>query len=476
MRLRAFLPVSVLTALVSISCATTAAFTDEARVTEAVRSGNAAAGVEVFRRQMPERDPILWNFDLALLERWAGNYGAAIPLMTSTDRLMEAAVTKSVTQEIGAALLNESIADYTGTLYEYLYINAFNALNYYSAGNFDEALVEVRRMGNKQKAYMARSGIQQATVQSDADAFADVQKSARSLGVDTAQIASRTPRAPEDADIFRDSSFARYVSAVFRVMDGDTDNARVDADVIAALNPAFPIREEFAVPPGNGRIDVLAFSGLIGRRTEQTLYFPEDFTGGLIPLLSLSVDGVDIPAFRIKFAWPVFLRSSDSSTVARIRVRLSNGRVMELPVLEDFNRAVEMDVQAAAQSAFRRSVVRSISKKAVAVAAGAATLYAAKQRLTESGGGVVSSLLYYSAYLGVVAAIAAVDQGETADVRQCRYLPRMVHAGGCTVEPGTYDVAVQYIGRAGNIVFEKRYTDITVREGQTVLVESSWLE
>ena len=63
---------------------------------------------------------------------------------------MEQTRTKSISQAAGATVLNENITEYNGNIYEYLLINAFNSLNYYNLGNLEEALVEIRKIENKQ--------------------------------------------------------------------------------------------------------------------------------------------------------------------------------------------------------------------------------------------------------------------------------------------------------------------------------------
>ena len=307
---------------------------------------------------------------------------------------------------------------------------------------------------------------------------------------------------------------------LFRLMNGDSDDARIDADVLAKLNPRFPAAQALTTPEGRGRLDVIAFCGLIGRRYEQAFYFPGDVVNGLVGL-NFSVigfgsaamivlppfpNGVVIPAFRLKFVYPAFDASSVRPHIAGVRILVSDvnasgkpaavrnivgkhddpsvigtdGKggaavVYDLSLLEDFNDAVDKDVRTHAAKAFAKSVVRSLLKKSAAVAAGEATLAA----FADANGNKKSfadALLYELAYLSVTAAIEAVDLAETADVRQSVCLPARAYAGGCVVEPGSYDVTVQYVDTASNIVFQERFASVKVESGIPVLIESSYMK
>lgn len=448
------------------------------RIENDLRAGKINSGIKRFEKMKePKGSDILHEFDLAMLKHYAGDYTESIDLLNDVHEKMEDAVTKSVSRQIGAALWNDNIAEYTGTVYEYLYVNAFNALNYYNAGDFDEAMVEVRRIGTKEREYMAKYG---ETVKHEAQyALEQLQtqstEDAKTLEVDIDAIRTKAPSVPTDDEIFRDSCFARYVSMVFRLMDGDVDNARVDGNVLRSLNPNAPVEDILSVPQGKGAINFVALSGLIGHRIERTFYFPGDFMP--FGMLFLRIGDVDIPAFRLKFAWPEFDESSVRSLVSSVRVSLSNseGKTYDktLSLIEDLSTAVAMDVKAKAPSAFARAIIRSIVKKAAAVTAGAFALKSAKEK---SGEGLAGALIYAASYASVVAAINAVDATETADIRQCRLLPGKVSGGGMALDAGVYSGKVQFLDASGKVISEKKFDNITVQNGKSVLVEAICLQ
>lgn len=450
-----------------VSCASTASLNQRQDLVQNVRMGNVESSVDAYKKiDQPQNSEILWKYDLAMLEHFSGRYEDSISHMNDIHFKMENDISKNAGEAIGSFLLNENLADYRANIYEYLYLNAFNALNYYGVGDLEEAMVEVRRISNKQREYMGKYG--EVVISENArlvSQLKDVSKDASSIGVDIDAITPKIPESPAADDIFRDSSFARYISMIFRMMYEDRDNARVDSQVLATLNPAIDVASELNIDDGKGRLDVLAFGGLISERKELAIRFPEDFIP-FMPFISLKVDDIQLPAFRLKFVLPIFVGAANF--VRSVRVTLSNGETKVLPLLEDFSDAVLKDVSAKAPVAFIRSVVRSISKKAAAVAAGAAALRKAQESQ--------NSLSYSLAYIGVVTAVDSVDLSETADLRQCLFLPGTSYAGGFTLSPGTYSGTVEFLNVKGSVIRSEKFENIVVKNGKTVLVELSCLQ
>jgi len=183
-------------------------------------------------------DSIRQNLDVAMLEHYAKAYDASDEICGKTDRLMQDAVTKSVSKTVVSATINENASDYTGTVYEYLYVNVFNALNYYNRGDMEGALVEIRKINNKQKEYISKYG--EAALQkevADQKEVTDADYAAQFFGINMPALKTKSPPAATEADVFRDSATARYLSLLFMKMNGDDGNARVDGDVLEKITP-----------------------------------------------------------------------------------------------------------------------------------------------------------------------------------------------------------------------------------------------
>ncbi len=77
------------------------------------------------------------------------DYKTSNQVFLRADKLSDDLDYHSATRVVGAALLNEEMIQYKGDTFEKLFINAEAALNYLQMGEFDDALVEVRRINDK---------------------------------------------------------------------------------------------------------------------------------------------------------------------------------------------------------------------------------------------------------------------------------------------------------------------------------------
>ncbi|NLC93027.1 MAG: hypothetical protein GX677_06150 [Treponema sp.] len=420
-------------------------------------------------------DKILDNLNLALFQHYDGDFESSINTLNETDILMQDSVTKSITKSIGSTILNDNIAQYTGTVYEYLYVNVINALNYYQKNNLEEAMVEIRKLNNKQKEYIEKYGnaILQEFNRTNDESLIRESEGVDYFKIDKSLIYQKMPESPSEKVIFRDSSTARFLSMVFRNMYGDVDNAKIDRSVLSVLNPNINTKEEFAIPNGKGRLNVLSFSDFVGSRKEVTFNFPRDFTYSREQYIKLpSIYDFDIPQFDLKFVYPTYDRNSIVRNVQKVRIVFDNGDVYDIPLLEDFNSVVENDVKSKEAALFTKSVIRSISKKMTAVASGIALLKITKESIRNAKVGFLGALTYEATYLSVAAAIEAVDFSETADLRQCDYLPGKSNALGLSLPEGVYSFRIQYISPENEVIFTERFENIEVVEGKSTLVES----
>lgn len=481
MKPKKFWGVLALAALLFASCASAPGKTDKSSESEkiskkdgrskyltALDAGRYDDAIKILGKIKKDRkNQIRDNYDLAMLYHLSGNYNASLELMGLTDRQMDDAVTKSISRGIAAAMINENSTEYEGNPYEYIYINIFNAFNYLNLGNEEDAAVEIRRMNDKQKTYLVKYGeVLMAADNYNSDS--GVQEAYKSLKINPADIDGRAPAKPTQADIFKDSPAARYMSLLMYMMEGDKSNAELDARILNALNQSFDTKSELEISRGKGRLDVVSFTDMIGRREEERIVI------GPFPTIPFSVNKiiVTIPEFDIEFVYPKFSHV-DRSSVTAVKM-IVNGQEKILPLLEDFNYAVQKDVNSKANKAYGRSVRRSLAKKLSAVTAGAGSVVAAQIAAKEADNAIAIAITKAAAIAAIVAlppAIEAVDKTETADIRQVYALPGKAYAGGFELEPGTYDVTVQYLS-GSKVISEKSYSGIRVRANKPTVIES----
>ncbi|MDR2102323.1 MAG: hypothetical protein LBP43_07105 [Treponema sp.] len=386
------------------------------------------------------RDTILYYLDKGMLTHYAGLYGESSRLLEEGERAIEAAFTKSLTMEIGTYLLNDNVREYAGEDYEDIYINAFNALNYYHRGDLEGALVEIRRMNNKAR-YLA-------------DKYGVVLTSLQKKALEESAVLPPVP--PPDANApsnFTDSALARYLGMLFYRGAGHPDDARIDRDrlqVIFANSPnLYPhpvpssVREEGEIPPGMARLNVLAFSGLSPVKEEV--------------MLRIFLSG----SRWIKIVLPEMV--SRRSEVGKIEVVFDDGRTFALELLEDIEAVAGETFKERKNVIYIKTIIRSAMKSATS-----AVLDAASEE-AEGNMGIA---------LGVLSILTQVyaEASEQADLRISRYFPAKAWVGGINLEPGIYSFRVNYYGHSGRPLVSLEYNDMTIREGALNLTEAVCLK
>ena len=227
----------ILYALVCTACQSSKA--DE-KIETAIDQGDYALAVSLLKKQKHvAKNTILENLNLSLLMHWAEQYDKSSALMNPTDNLLMESAQLNLARSFGTAVLNDNSATYAGTVYEYLYINAFNALNYYNAGKLEDALVEVRKLKAKQEQYISNYGAVALKPQDEApDDSKKSADAARQFGLSKDAMEFKGVKATSD-NIFRDSATVRYVSMALHSADGDNGDgsaAALDARYVAALS------------------------------------------------------------------------------------------------------------------------------------------------------------------------------------------------------------------------------------------------
>ncbi|MDR2418355.1 MAG: hypothetical protein LBD79_04810 [Treponema sp.] len=421
--------------LVFFSCASN----QYQRVDELVQDDDyaqSAALIEKDRKSIyRDIDAILYYLDRGMLTHYAADYGTSISLLQDGERAIEAAYTKSITQALGSYLLNDTTIEYGGEDYEDIYINVFNALNYYHQNKLDDALVEIRQMNNKLSFLSTKYG--ELTTSLQQQALAD---------------GANVPPNPDAVTQFSDSALARFLGLLFYRAIGEADDARIDGELlrVAFANAphvySYPLPaslagdEELAIPQGKARLNVIGFSGLSPIKQEQTLR---------IPLL--------ISYNYIKIALPEML--SRRSVVSRIQVEVKGGPRFELELLEDIDAVAKETFKQKQNLIYLKSVIRATVK-----GVGAATLDVLARESDDASTGLMLGML------GLGAQIFA-EASEQADLRVSRYFPSKALVGGVNLEPGIYDLRINYYTANGGLIASFNKEQVPVLENKLNLVE-----
>ena len=383
-----------------------------------------------------DKDAVLYYLDAGMLNHYTANYRRSTELLQEGERAIAAAFTRSITMEIGTYITNDTAQEYPGEDYEDIYINAFNALNYYHEDDLEDAMVEIRRMNNKLAFLASKYGV----------IVDNMQQAALKEG-------SEIPPDPAAGQTtFTNSALARYLGMLFYRGNGNLDDARIDRDQIRlafANNPSVyswspprSLDEELPVPEGKARFNVLAFSGSAPVKEEEILR-------------------ILIPNSRyIKIALPVMVNRP--SSVNRIEVRFDSGESFDLELLEDIGAIAMETFKERAYLACLKAVLRGTIKGV------ASSVMAEAGNEVEGDAGVALGLL--SIGMQVFA-----EASEKADLRISRYFPARAYVGGITLEPWLHSYSIIYYA-GGKVVDSFRQENILVRAGGTNLAEAVCLQ
>jgi len=424
------LRISILT-FIFLSCVTFSSLLEE--MDSAVEKDEFTTAIETIKKAQEkpialynEKNAVSLFLDKGLLEHYAGNYAASSEDLQNAERLIEEAYTKSISEGFFIYIINDYSKEYPGEDFENIYLNIFNALNYFNRGNTEGALAEIRKLN------MTNGKLDMLARKYD---YVDPK-----TGVKLNEMARRETGIwdiPKAQSVnFSNSALARYLSALFYQAEGNKDSARIEFDQIERAFNAnkniyqnqIPTAVEGArnVPGGMARLNIISFTGLSPIK-EETISLQQ------LPFLH---PVLQIATFRL----PGLVRRPGQIT--RVEAVIE-GHKFDLELLEDMGSVVQETYKARYSNILIRTYIRTIIKYAVADIAAIAAM-AADQDEGMNG------------FLVALAARAATDASERADIRMSRYLPEKAYIGGINLNPGTYSVIINYYSGSHIIAHEQR--------------------
>lgn len=383
-------------------------------------------------------DAVLYNLDSGMLAHFAGDYGASNERLSEAEKLMEYYYAKSVVQTVGSFILNDSLVDYAGEDYEDIYTNLFMALNYIQLHKRDDAFVEIRRFDNKLKLLSAK-----------------YERQLKEDGLSAYSPYSSYSELNKQSE-FHNSALARYVSLLLYRSEGRSDSALIDKKYAESAfrmqRPLYPfpipqaLDEEFRIPEGKARVNVLCFTGLSPAKREEVLRIPNPYGGSWF---KIALPVMEMRPSKIAYAEIEAVGKSGKKTYGKLELLESIENIAE-----DTFRRKQALIYA---KTFARALSKSITSSAVSAAVGA----------QDEGDGNMESL---AAFIEVLSGIF-MEVSERADTRSSRCFPANVWAGGLNVEPGVYTVNVSCYDKNGRLVYSDTKKDMGVTGSSLALAE-----
>ncbi|MBU0984590.1 MAG: hypothetical protein KKA42_12005 [candidate division Zixibacteria bacterium] len=431
-------------------------------ITVDLRTNNfdsAAVKLEIAKEKgkYGHKDRMVYFTDAGLAYHYAGEYDTSNARLHEADAAAEELFTKSISRAVTSVLLNDNVLEYAGEDYEILYGNLISALNYLMMREYEDAFVEIRRANLKLEQLEAKYSNAGLLLR---------QGLAKDTSIGGVDYEIKPVRMYNDA-------FARYLSMHMYAADGKWDDARIDLEYLQQAFRDQPYIYNFDVPDvryvsDEGSIlSVVALAGLAPVKEELSLRIRTDKQLNLVQIMYADKDE-EVPGYThipmnvsedyyFKFAIPEL--QDRVSMIDRVNVYVDGERLGQLQLLEDVGAVARETFRAKSSMIYIRTVLRAVAKG----------LIAHKQKQKADTGGL-------GGWLKKAAIDVVTDVSENPDLRCARLLPGRILVGDFVVEPGTYDLRVEFVGADGRRVASQSFPGYTVTQNGPNLIEAVSLQ
>ncbi len=329
------------------------------------------------------RDKLLYLLDLGLCLHAAGKYKESNKYFFEADKIAEIKDYTSLSAEGATLLTSDNIKDYKGEDFEKVLINTYLAMNYALLGDYENALVEARRV-NRKLHLMVTEGQRK----------------------------------------YKQNAFARYLSAIIYEAERNYNDAYIDYKKTWELEPTLP---------GLGR-DLWRTAALLKMRDEMERWdsefnltaedheeakklFPKAAKGEIIILYENGISPIKRPHPGFAMVPKFYPRYNPSSHAS---VEIDGGVVVKTAVLHDIESTAIENLDEKYSAIVAKKVGGIVVKEVVADQIG--------RRTGSPLLGFLSRVIFYVS-----------DQ---ADVRSWNLLPMDLQIARIVVEPGVHKIRI----------------------------------
>ena len=288
---------------------------------------------------------LLYLLDSAMINMRCGDYDESNRFFHSAEELAEKLWTKSISRELTSFIISDYTIPYDGEDFERAQINLFSAVNYARLGNYEDALVECRRLDSLLSMYNDKY---------------------------------------EQKNVFKEDAFGRYLSGILYETEGNLSDAYID------YYKAFKTYEDYATYYGTPMPSSLV-KGLL-RVAEATDRFDEarlmvgntnlwKWPGqkeveelGKVVLINLNGQSpvkrshkftVATKRGPISIAFPIYKVSSPSCRKSQLIVK-SEDQVhrTDAEIVEDINRIAVKNLDDRKGRVITKAIARAVAKQA----------------------------------------------------------------------------------------------------------------
>lgn len=417
------------------------------------KSDYKSAAVKVldstFVKNYSQKDLLLFYLDRGIVSHYSGEYEVSNDAFSKAEDLIDEYYTKSISKGAVSLLLNDNALDYSGEVYENLYINIFKALNYIHLKKYDEAYVECKRVNEKLSELENNFDELVNNFNSDAEAKIKIN--------------------PVDIDYYS-NVLANYLSYIIFQSEAEEDNSRISKENIlkawnlhsAVYNYHIPDFIYDSTSTKNPKLVLFSFLGnapvkqAVGARITTfddyvIISDPTNFHTNAIPFPGSKF------GYNFKFEFPQLYE--EGTNVKEIEIYVDSVYYGKMQLLENMANVARKTFESKKSIIFFKTIMRALAKGFGANAVADKL----KKGSNEFLGDVISLLTN-----------AVVDATENADLRSWRTLPSYCLAMEIRLPIGVHNILLKYIDVNGIVIrtFEKQNVKIG---NQLNLIEDFYL-
>jgi len=414
--------------------------------------GDFEAAEAFLEEKKPGGDGLPYLMELGLVQRYRGEYSRSNETFERAEQLIDELFTKSISREALSLVTSDETVPYDGEMWERVLIHYYRSLNYVDIGEFDEALVECRKVNHRLQVWTSAQG-DSPTYRTDAFAQYMTALLYEAKGeLNDAWVSLR----------LADEGYEHYATAygVDRpaAMVGDLLRLAMDqgdGETLDRLRSRFPEAEarETSELLAVGEIVLFYEEGFVPAKVQRSITIPilkDEWSDDHVALAStLEKRAHTEYAYRqkeleylLRVALPAFPppRAGEGAGWAEMSVAGASART---ELAEDLDAIARRGLDDRMGRILFKTILRGISKYALTKTA--------KKELGE-GGGLIANLF-----------TAATEK---ADTRGWITLPRTIQVGRLLVEPGVHDVEVRCHDPGGLLLESIVFEDVAVGAGE----------
>jgi hypothetical protein len=123
------------------------------QVREPLARGDLAAAESFLLDKKPGGDGLPYLMELGLVRRYREDFAASNEAFESAELLVDELWTRSISKEALAFLTSDETIPYDGEMWERVLVHYYRAMNYVDLGQYEEALVECRKVNHRLQVY-----------------------------------------------------------------------------------------------------------------------------------------------------------------------------------------------------------------------------------------------------------------------------------------------------------------------------------